>query len=273
MLKEVLHDVLHKSLQEVLVGNDIFGEAWTPLKLSPSLWLDAKDKNTIFDGSNNNANSVSFDGNVKIWQDKSGNDDYVTQSVPADRFTYDSASNEMTLGATSFMSLPAGVVPSNNEDSDVFIVARSGDVNGGFISNGRFGSANESYSLRTFNSYSQMNFYFWGNDVQSSGFSALSNTSILNAKIDTSNNTRHVFQNSIEILSGVGNGLGDAKTTNGLIGKTYSNEYLQGGINEIIICKTNLSQSNKEKIEGYLAHKWGLTASLPSNHPYKTTPA
>ena len=27
--------------------------------------------------------------------------------------------------------------------------------------------------------------------------------------------------------------------------------------------------SNFEKIEGYLAHKWGLTANLPADHPYK----
>ena len=31
------------------------------------------------------------------------------------------------------------------------------------------------------------------------------------------------------------------------------------------------TQTNSEKIEGYLAHKWGLTSDLPSNHPYKTT--
>jgi hypothetical protein len=24
-----------------------------------------------------------------------------------------------------------------------------------------------------------------------------------------------------------------------------------------------------EKAEGYLAHKWGLTANLPSDHPFK----
>ena len=30
--------------------------------------------------------------------------------------------------------------------------------------------------------------------------------------------------------------------------------------------------SHLEKAEGYLAHKWGLTGSLPSNHPYKNTP-
>ena len=30
--------------------------------------------------------------------------------------------------------------------------------------------------------------------------------------------------------------------------------------------------SHLEKAEGYLAHKWGLTGNLPSNHPYKNTP-
>lgn len=29
--------------------------------------------------------------------------------------------------------------------------------------------------------------------------------------------------------------------------------------------------SHLEKAEGYLAHKWGLTGSLPSSHPYKNT--
>ncbi len=29
--------------------------------------------------------------------------------------------------------------------------------------------------------------------------------------------------------------------------------------------------SHFQKAEGYLAHKWGLTGSLPSSHPYKST--
>jgi hypothetical protein len=28
---------------------------------------------------------------------------------------------------------------------------------------------------------------------------------------------------------------------------------------------------NFEKAEGYLAHKWGLTSSLPVSHPYKSS--
>jgi hypothetical protein len=42
-----------------------------------------------------------------------------------------------------------------------------------------------------------------------------------------------------------------------------------GMIYEIVVC-TTLSTENRERVEGYLAHKWGITARLASDHPYKT---
>jgi len=42
-------------------------------------------------------------------------------------------------------------------------------------------------------------------------------------------------------------------------------------IAEIVFYQSALSLSNREKIEGYLAHKWGLTSSLPNDHPYKSS--
>jgi hypothetical protein len=30
------------------------------------------------------------------------------------------------------------------------------------------------------------------------------------------------------------------------------------------------ADADRQRIEGYLAHKWGLVGSLPSGHPYKT---
>jgi hypothetical protein len=47
--------------------------------------------------------------------------------------------------------------------------------------------------------------------------------------------------------------------------------FLLGYIAEVVICDTVLTSTNREKIEGYLAHKWGLTAYLPSSHPYKSS--
>ena len=41
-------------------------------------------------------------------------------------------------------------------------------------------------------------------------------------------------------------------------------------IAEIVFYQSALSLSNRQLIEGYLAHKWGLTSSLPAGHPYKS---
>jgi hypothetical protein len=41
---------------------------------------------------------------------------------------------------------------------------------------------------------------------------------------------------------------------------------------EILYYNNTLTTSQRQQIEGYLAWKWGLTASLPATHPYKTIP-
>ena len=41
---------------------------------------------------------------------------------------------------------------------------------------------------------------------------------------------------------------------------------------EIIVLSSIASTDTRQRIEGYLAHKWSLTANLPANHPYKVNP-
>lgn len=54
---------------------------------------------------------------------------------------------------------------------------------------------------------------------------------------------------------------------------TISRADLNSGLSvcEIIGYNGNLSTSNRQQIEGYLAWKWGLQSSLPANHPYKSS--
>jgi hypothetical protein len=49
-----------------------------------------------------------------------------------------------------------------------------------------------------------------------------------------------------------------------------ANGYMDGAIGEVIFLNERPDEGTRQKIEGYLAHKWGLTANLPSEHPYKT---
>jgi hypothetical protein len=61
--------------------------------------------------------------------------------------------------------------------------------------------------------------------------------------------------------------------TSNAIGRVFSGDYSHRGlISEIIITPSTISSADRERVEGYLAHKWGLTADLPSGHPYKTSP-
>ena len=45
-------------------------------------------------------------------------------------------------------------------------------------------------------------------------------------------------------------------------------EVLAGYIDEILVFNTNVSVSDRQKIEGYLARKWNIISLLPVSHPY-----
>ena len=47
-------------------------------------------------------------------------------------------------------------------------------------------------------------------------------------------------------------------------------DYWRGGFQEALIYNVVLSDSDRAKLEGYLAHKWGQTGKLPVGHAYKT---
>ena len=49
-----------------------------------------------------------------------------------------------------------------------------------------------------------------------------------------------------------------------------SDKNFGGDIAEILVFTRNLTFQEQKQVEGYLAHKWGLTASLPVDHPYKS---
>ena len=49
-----------------------------------------------------------------------------------------------------------------------------------------------------------------------------------------------------------------------------TNAELNANIAEVVLYVGDISTLQRQKIEGYLAHKWGLAANLPSAHPYKS---
>lgn len=55
-------------------------------------------------------------------------------------------------------------------------------------------------------------------------------------------------------------------------GGVINTRSFDGEMAELVITSADLSTTDRERLEGYLAWKWGLEANLPSGHPFKNTP-
>ena len=53
-------------------------------------------------------------------------------------------------------------------------------------------------------------------------------------------------------------------------GSAYANLVANASFNEVLVYNTALNTTQRQTIEGYLAWKWSIQASLPAGHPYKT---
>ena len=105
--------------------------------------------------------------------------------------------------------------------------------------------------------------------VPSTGFG------IFNGDAGTSMGTSFNYFINGTATSGGGNlGIAEASSnTNafGIHGDNSSHPF-NGQLAEILVTGGSVSTATRQQVEGYLAHKWGLTANLPAGHPYKTTP-
>jgi hypothetical protein len=77
-----------------------------------------------------------------------------------------------------------------------------------------------------------------------------------------------IWKNGASIGSGTRNVTSQGTFSQFTLGGYAGLGTTNGFIKELITFTTNAT--NRQLLEGYLAHKWGLTANLPNDHPYKT---
>jgi hypothetical protein len=210
--------------------------------LSPELWLDASDASTI---------TADINDAVSQWNDKSGNNNHVTQANVA---------NQPTKGVDmiSFVGVNDNMLTNsaiNNSDIDIYYVRRqpsavSIDFNGGGFAicskNGDGSPINSSFGSPSY--------YVNGTSETPA------NRDQIHDLIDTNNKM---------MLSVVGGNM-SSWSSFGL--STYGGEWrFDGDFYEIVLVDgSTIDDATRQKIEGYLAHKWGLEDDLPVSHPYKT---
>jgi hypothetical protein len=272
-------------------------EWWDPSLISTALWLDANDSATI----------TQSGGAITTWADKSGNNRTATAdgnpTYSATGMSTSKPAVQLDGTGDGFVSSITGIGSFNA--LDVYMVtqttlAAAADTNSGaFWGYGNIGTASGGYpafsgqALASSTGSLAGEFIITGFDnvsfnagrLGSSTYTRAANTAqILNSKNSVSGTS--LFANGSEITLGVTPSLitTSTNTAPSNVGYTFDSNLYIGALRaagalvyspaikfaEVIVTSTLLSTLNRQKTEGYLAHKWGLTANLPSDHPYKT---
>ena len=245
---------------------------WNPSMIQTALWLDAADASTITESG----------GAVSQWDDKSGNGRNAIQSTSAARpaLTTPGQNNKnvLTFSPTTIADfLQCSTSPISGTGSFTLLtVAKTASTSFSYLcGQGGGNNGDPGLGIATKNG----GYYGFIQDSVRQVFSTIgSNSADGNYKIRSDifnrSSNRELYINgssvgseSISARSGALTG-----TTPFYVG-VYSNAsggFWNGQIGEIIIIPTATSVDIRQKLEGYLAHKWGLTANLPAGHPYKT---
>ncbi len=233
---------------------------WTPDNITTALWLDAADTSTI----------TLVSGAVSQWSDKSGNNRHATQTTAAKRPAYITAQYLSFNGGDDILSCPLNI--NGWTGISVFWVVKPNATTSPTILN--FGYTDMLGLLLTTGTALVS---FDGRPNRSETYSS--------ARIAGTNTARIIAFGSYDLSNlrasyNGGNEVSAAVTTSSIFASSLSEV---GGLtlyppfnnsfeSEIIVLNRVVSLIEKQKVEGYLAHKWGLTANIPVNHPYKVNP-
>ena len=248
-------------------------EPWTPADLTGlALWLDASD-----------ASTVTTNAGATAWNDKSGNARHYVQATESLRPAYVLAArngnnllrfasdemqstNQMINGASSYtLAFKLNEIPTLGNQATVLNMRHSSTNRTGF----------EIINVNTYIPYTVVNDQ--GSTIPSCGYNkAISTNSQIfawsyNGGPNSSTSSYSIAQDGgIKTLTTGGNinFLDAALSKIGTrIGQTT---YANMDMYEIVVAGSVLSSTDRQKLEGYLAHKWGLAGNLPADHPYKS---
>ena len=249
-----------------------FGE-WTPVNITTSLWLDAADTSTI-----------TIATGVSQWADKSGNGRHATQATSANQPTYiSSGMNSLGLvdwdGSNDAMTISGGTTTLHSALSSDNTYSMAWVVKPDTISGQEVLLYVPEGSWKFLVEIKNDGGVYWGDTpdnyrIYSGGSFFVANTASFFTLIKTGSGagTAHVAGTLNNTFTIQGSGLSNTPSLGSafILGQ-YPGLFYNGKMAEIIISNYSWDTSERQQVEGYLAHKWGLTSSLPNNHPYKST--
>lgn len=232
---------------------------WTPTALTTAQWLDAADGSTF-----------TISTGVSQWRDKSGNLRHYSQSTswrqPA-----------RVVGLNDLSVVRFADEDHNLRAYDEFLIGvnftffaaigRSASPGGYWYGIDEFGLS-MGWNLSTSYRINQHGPQIFASTVPA--YSA--GVSDIICYEHSSSTGKKLLFNGTQVGSSANTSHLDETGWSYLGTNFYESEPFHGDIAEIVIITGSLGGENKERIEGYLAHKWGLAGQLPGDHPYKSNP-
>lgn len=250
------------------------------------LWLDAADTTTI----------TKNDTKVSQWNDKSPNNYHMLQTVTDNQPTYDTVNKINGLPTLSFTKLLQNYLYGNTAANNfgvgynsyaIFIVCYyPNNLLGSLYSKSLYGAQSGRIIINRdttgtsllFTKTDPTNHSSPISDTYTGTYRIIELIINRNQGIDTSYQNGTLLQNytyASDITTNYPSTntmlIGAYNNSSGLSNPPQAGYYLNGNVAEIVSFSNpfDMTDVTRQKMEGYLAWKWGLKTTLPEGHPYR----
>lgn len=242
------------------------GGSWTPASLGSTLkgWYDA-DQQVESDG-----------GSVSTFVDRSGSGFNFTgaeTNKPLLRYNYVNGKKALDVDAGRSMSASSSLLNGASAATMMCVVKCYADPTSDPDNRAPVGAFTTAAS-------NTCHFYTDGNIYENFGSTTRRNVNPTPTwaawriyGVTSATNDWNMWYDGTAIITSGTNTVNTGSTTRRLFDEdpgTSGN--FKGQFAELVLCDTALSTLNRQKLEGYYAHKYGLTANLPVGHPYIASP-
>jgi hypothetical protein len=232
-----------------------------------AIWLDGTDP--LATGT-----APAVNATLATWKDKSTNSVTPTISGSSTGLVYAGAANAITWNGSSYLTMPNGSLPNGNSSFTYFFVVKTPNQNNTRLVN--IGTSNQMGTQLGLH-YRGIDMNFFQPDLLTT-VPAANQINIIAISYDSTTTRRTIFYNSGSsrnshlLMPTYTTTPLNLPTTSQIIGANAgAGEVFYGNFYEVLVYSKALTPAERQGVEGYLAWKWGVQATLPSNHPYRNS--
>lgn len=232
-----------------------------------SLWLKADDSNSL---------TTDVNGKVSKWNDVSGNTNNATQATTASQPVYsNSTSGNINFnpvlnfdGTSNFLNLTQSKLPLGTSARTAIGVGRLNNVTGNNMFMG-WGAQSTSGAFAFGNAAGTAACWAYGDNINGSALWVKDQPNVITTTFAGSGGSVNIYSKGVSVGGPISKSWNTAATGGAFLGRGYDNtaagiNYWNGAIGEIIVYPSALNPAQRQKIDSYLAIKYGAT--LPSDY-------